>query len=140
MKDMLRTLIKRKCTIIRRMIESLEQANEYKEIVVSAISRTDESIKEGRGDAEKDPAMENLIRDIKLEGLSHPPTVEVIEGTDKGHEDLKRYRVIIGNRRFAAWKIAFSDKETIKCLVLPRDTTTTRKDKLIASKNILRFN
>jgi ParB/RepB/Spo0J family partition protein len=117
------------------MYETLEQADEYKEIAVSAISRTAESMKEGRGDPGKDPAMENLIRDIKNEGLSHPPTVEVIEGTDKGPADLIRYRIIIGNRRFEAVKLA--GYPTIKCLIRP-GLTSRQKDTLAFSENIHR--
>jgi ParB/RepB/Spo0J family partition protein len=113
------------------MYESL-QTEEYKEIAVSAIHRTPDET--GRGDPQKDPEIENLARNIKNQGLSQPITV-VERALESG-----QYDVVIGNRRFEAWKMALPDKETIKCLVLPKDTSTTRKDMLTISENILRLN
>lgn len=118
------------------MYETLDQAKEYKEIAVSAIRRTNESVKEGRGDPERDPGLENLIRDIKSNGLSHPRTVELIEGTDQDGEDGKLYRIVIGNRRFEAVKRAHWP--SLKCLVRP-GLSATRKEVLIFSENIHRL-
>lgn len=113
------------------------QKGEFAEIAVSAIIRTTESIEEGRGDPERDHQIENLARNIQNQGLVQPITV--VE-TDSSTAGARQYEVIIGNRRFEAWKIAFPDKKSIKCLVLPRGPTTARKDMLIASENILRLN
>jgi ParB/RepB/Spo0J family partition protein len=117
--------------------EPEEQSGEFTEIAVSAISRTKESIEDGRGNPENDRQINNMVRNIQNQGLLQPITViERQEST----RDERLYEVVIGNRRFEAWKRAFPDKKTIKCLVLPKDTSTGRKEMLTVSENILRLN
>lgn len=113
------------------------QIDELREIAVSAISSTSDKTNFGRGDPVKDPTVKELAENMKqTKVLLHPITV--IERADSTPEQ-RRYDVVIGHRRFAAWKTAFPEKKTIRCLVLPSDTTTTRKDMLTVSENLLRL-
>jgi ParB/RepB/Spo0J family partition protein len=111
------------------------QTKEFTEIAVSAISSTPDKKNFGRGDPEKDPKVKELAENMKHYGLLHPITI--IESADSTPEK-KDFEVVIGKRRFAAWKIAHPDHPPIKCLILPKETTTTRKDMLTVSENLLR--
>ena len=113
------------------------QTKEFAEIAVSAIRNTSDEQNFGRGDPEKDPEVKILAENIKQHGLLQPITV--IETQDSTAEK-REYETVIGNRRLATFKIAFPEKETIKSLVLPKDTTTTRKDMLTVSENLMRLN
>jgi ParB/RepB/Spo0J family partition protein len=111
------------------------QTREFKEIALSAISGTRNKNNFGRGNPEKDPEVNELKENIRQHGLIHPITVME---TDKSTAENKEYEVVVGNRRLAAWKKAFPDSETIRCFVLPKDTSTPRKDMLTVSENFLR--
>ena len=117
------------------MYETLEQLKNIVHIPVWKISRSDAT--EGRGDPKLDAAMESLVNNIKNQGLIHAITVDVIKGTEES-EDTKRYKVVVGDRRFEAVKIA--GKETIKSVVLPSSMSASEKEMLTLSENILRRN
>jgi ParB/RepB/Spo0J family partition protein len=112
------------------------QIEDLQEIAMSAIHSTPDDSNFGRGDPEQDPKVIELAENLKQHELIHPITV--MESKDSTPEK-RLYDVVIGNRRFAAWKIAHPEKETITCLVLPRDTTTTKRDMLAISENMLRL-
>lgn len=111
------------------MYEELEQAEEYREIAVKDISRSEESVREGRGDPATDHELKSLMEDIKINGLTHPPTVEA---TPKGP---KPYQTIVGSRRLVA--VEQLGMKKIKCLMRP-DLSTNRKDVIAFSENIHR--
>lgn len=111
--------------------ESL-QTEEYKPIAVSAIHRTPDEL--GRGDPERDPEIKNLAANIKNQGLRQPITIAE-RSAEPGQFD-----VVIGNRRFEAWKMAYPEHPPIKCLVLPKDTTESNQRMLTVSENLLRLN
>ena len=96
----------------------LEQAEEYREIPVKDISKSEESVKEGRGDPATDHELRSLMEDIKINGLTHPPTVEE---TPKGP---KPYQTIVGSRRLVA--VEQLGMKKIKCLMRPNLSITGR--------------
>jgi ParB/RepB/Spo0J family partition protein len=107
------------------LVNELDQASEYREIPVSEISRSDESIKEGRG-SDTDLGLESLMKDIQVNGLTHPPTVEATPGGPK------KYRVIVGSRRLAAVeKLGMEKIKAFSENIHRRDYTALERAKLI---------